>query len=283
MFEARGLDLSTGGMQEVYNLLHEVFPQASHFSNDYLNWQYLDNPIGQAVGSNIYHKGQCVAHFVTQAVRSVFNGLEEKGLLALNIATHQDYRGKGLFKMAGEKTIEEARRQGYKHMIGVANGNSTKVFMRHLNFQLVGPLNVKLGVGRMPASDPAFKCDYKLNWLPRDMTWRLQRPAQNYFGVNEAPGKKIYSKATPVGPYVQMGACAQDQDIAKAPLAFHLNPTRLWMGLDASRDWKGTCYVEVPEKRRPSPLNFIFFDLTNQGRCLEASRLKFDALDFDAY
>jgi len=286
MFDVKPIDLSEKGLSDLYALLHKVFPHAHHFSKKYLDWHYLRNPNGLALGSNIYDGHKLIAHFVTQPISSIFNGLEEKGLLALNIATHPDYRGKGLFKMAGVHALEEARKQGYQHVIGVANANSTKVFVKHLNFQLLGALEVKLGVGGMPATHCSHRFRYKLNWGPKALSWRLSRPLQEYFYVSDAPNKKIYTRAplfADWGPHVEMGVTREHINIPGKKIIHNLNPFRMWIGLDASRDWSGSCYVDVPEKRRPSPLNFIFYDLTEHNRSLRIKDIKFDAMDFDAY
>ena len=47
-----------------------------------------------------------------------------------------------------EKTYEESRKQGIDFIIGVANQQSTKLFLKYFNFQNLGQLDVKFGIGR---------------------------------------------------------------------------------------------------------------------------------------
>jgi len=41
--------------------------------------------------------------------------------------------------------------------------------------------------------------------------------------------------------------------------------------------------VNVPERLWPSPLNLLFFDLTEAGRRFEPDRVRYEVFDFDAY
>ena len=66
----------------------------------------------------------------------------------------------------------------------------------------------------------------------------------------------------------------------RAPAAF---PVRLFIGLapDAtSRYWN---YASIPMRLRPSPLNLIWRAFTPRVPNLDAARIQFTFLDFDAY
>jgi GNAT superfamily N-acetyltransferase len=286
MFDIKPIDLSEDGLKEIQVFLKLVFPHASHLSLAYLRWLYVDNPNGQAVGANVYDGSMLIAHFPAQAIATVFKGVAEKGLLALNVAVRPDYRGKGLFKLAGEAMFELAKVQGYGHVIGAANAASTKPWLKHMNAQLIGPLDVKVGGGWLPGRNEAHNFAYKLQWGSAALDWRLKRPGQCYFFAEQAGEKKLYTKAPIVaglGPYLELGTIAESVSLPEAGLAFYVNPMRLWIGFDSSRDWSGTWYADIPEKFRPSPLNVIFCDLTGQRRRLERGDVRLDALDFDVY
>jgi hypothetical protein len=57
----------------------------------------------------------------------------------------------------------------------------------------------------------------------------------------------------------------------------------LWIGADPAVRWSRSAYVPIPMALRPAPLNFVFLDLTGQGRTIDPRRLRYRALDFDAY
>jgi hypothetical protein len=42
-------------------------------------------------------------------------------------------------------------------------------------------------------------------------------------------------------------------------------------------------HINIPMRFRPSPLNLIFRDLTDGRRILDAPKVRFRAIDFDAY
>lgn len=283
MFETRPLDLSERGLKEAATLLARVFPNTNKFSEAYLKWLYLDNPTGQAVGANVYKGDELVTHFVFQPHRSIFHGGEQKALQCLNLATHPDYRGQGLFNQAGVAAVEEARSQSYDHIFAVTNSSSTTLFQKHLNFSMVTPLTVKLGVGKRPETDKNFSFDYRIAWSKKALAWRLKRPDQKYLNTDSRGRCTIYTQTSSVGPYVPMLTTEQNPGSEKAGLGFKLNPFRMWMGWDPSRNWSGKLYFDLPDFLKPSPLNLIFLDLTEQQRVPAKEALCFNAMDFDAY
>ena len=60
-------------------------------------------------------------------------------------------------------------------------------------------------------------------------------------------------------------------------------PITLWIGINAAINWSKAMYFNVPKRMRPSPLNFIYKDLTKLNRKLEYKKVIFNAFDFDAY
>lgn len=62
-----------------------------------------------------------------------------------------------------------------------------------------------------------------------------------------------------------------------------INPARLFIGLDPCSDWNRSLYFDVPERVKPSPLNLIFKDLTENKRELDPNTAFFRLMDFDAY
>ena len=70
-------------------LLKEVFPKMKGLSNEYIRWQYADNPCGQIVGFNALYDEKIVAHYVAQPFTARINGEIKKGLLSLNTATRK--------------------------------------------------------------------------------------------------------------------------------------------------------------------------------------------------
>ena len=181
MYDIRQIDLSEPSLQSYHRLLTEVFPTAAaQFTPAYLTWQYVRNPAGPAVGFNAFSGETLAAHYVTLPIRVQLDGRACKGLLSLNTATHPQHQGKGLFTKLADATYQYAASQGYELVVGVANANSTPGFTRKLGFQLVSPLEARLGVGALPSQDPRFTSEFEVLWDRELLAWRLANPSRAY-------------------------------------------------------------------------------------------------------
>ena len=283
MYDHELLDLSPNGIKAISNLLNIVFDKGNVISPEFLDWEYNQNPVGKAVGYNAIINGEMAAHYVTQPIMALIDGKKNKGLLSLNTATHPNHRGKKLFTTLADLTYNFASQNGYKFVIGVANANSTPGFLKKLGFQLIKPLDVKYGLGNLKFI-PLKECYYQRYWDKDLLKWRLSNPNQKYsiikgnkhFFINAATGK--FGIRTVMG-YFPMEMLPEDVHSK----IFSLNPAKIWMGIDNSINWKHTLYMNFPDKLKPSPLNLIFKDLTNNDLNLDPDRTKFFNIDFDAY
>jgi GNAT superfamily N-acetyltransferase len=286
MHDIRQIDLAEASLQSYHRLLTEVFPTAAaQFTPAYLTWQYVKNPAGPAVGFNAFAGDTLAAHYVTLPIQARLDGRECKGLLSLNTATHPQHQGKGLFTKLAEATYQYAASQGYELVVGVANANSTPGFTRKLGFQLVAPLEARLGLGPLPASEPGFTPEFEVQWNRELLGWRLANPSRSYRLHRRGESVRVEAPTGKAGIQAILGDFPQ----AFSPTALErtappaLNPVRLWLGIDPSRRFARSLYRSIPERLRPSPLNLIYRDLTGKRPSLDVSRLRFRALDFDAY
>lgn len=282
--ELKRSDLSEAGIAATSRLLRQVFAGASHLDERYLQWCYNENPAGPAVGFDAYDGDTLAAHYITQPCVCRVDGVDERAVLSLNTATHPDYRGQGLFPKLAAATYAAAREEGYGHVVGVANANSTPGFIRKLGFQLVAGLDVKLGLGPVPAQTTGSEVEarYARSWTDELLKWRLARPGAQYSVTRNALDQRVYAHTGRYGLHVQLASLQEPASILELGEPTGLNPLRLWIGLDHSLDW-GSRYVDVPKRLRPSPLNLIFLDLGGRQRQLEPGRSKLELIDFDAY
>lgn len=277
------IDTTPKGIAECVQLLRVVFPETDRFTEEYLNWQYNLNPIGQAVGFNAWSRGQLAAHYVTLPIISLIQGRQTKGLLSLNTATHPKHRGKKLFTRLAEATYQRGKELGYEFVAGVANANSTPGFIGKLGFTLVSPLQVKLGLGKIKQTNTNENYVYQQMWSRELLHWRLQNPSQKYtikttedkFTVEVTTGQ--YGIRAIIGVF--------DKNLLtdiKSVKSNTLNPLKLWMGIDSSIDWRGSFYFTLPNKLRQAPLNLIFRGLREDIE-FNCADVKFQCIDFDAY
>lgn len=266
-------------------LFAACFPGTDKFTPAYLDWLYLANPDGAAVGYDAWDGERLAAHYVCVPARAWVEGREVRVLLSLNTATHPDYQGKGLFTKLAAMTYEAGAEAGYEGVYGVANANSTPGFIRKLGFQLVRPLEARVGVGalRHAPKAPAAALSFERSWSPEALAWRCANPHNRVASRNG--GKRLQFHAAAVGmvpAYAELDAAALPPNTidGHGPSP---SPLRLFIGLapDASANYWN--YASIPMKLRPSPLNLIWRGFSPRVPQLDAARIQFTFLDFDAY
>jgi GNAT superfamily N-acetyltransferase len=266
-------------------LFKACFPMTDKFTPRYLAWLYVDNPDGKAVGYDAWDGERLAAHYVCIPARAWVEGLEVPVLLSLNTATHPDYQGKGLFTKLAAMTFEAGASQGYDGVYGVANANSTPGFVRKLGFQLVRPLEARIGVGGLqhaPKAAPSA-LSFERSWSADALRWRCANPHNPVFVKNGAGKLRFHAAASghklPAYAELDAGGVA----LAAPEGAPMLSPLRLFIGLapDASSSYWN--YASIPMRLRPSPLNLIYRSFAPRVAALDPSRIAFSFLDFDAY
>lgn len=283
MIELRPVRSDDEALNRYRQLFAACFSPQRKFDVEALRWLYADNPDGQVVGYDAWDDGELAAHYVCVPASLRVNGVSERGLLSLNTATHPRWQGQGLFTKLAAKTYEGAAAAGYGSVYGVANANSTPGFIRKLGFQLVAPLQAKVGVGRLGFDPQAASAaaQFQRVWSPEALRWRCANPvnpiamraradgSRSFYATGPAPLVPAYAELPPGNGTPASGV------LAKAAC--------LYLGLaPATRGGPGL-YMDIPRRLRPSPLNLIFKDLSGRQRQLDPAQVYFTFLDFDAY
>jgi GNAT superfamily N-acetyltransferase len=282
-YETRPLDLSGEGLRDCARLLQRVFPHAPHLTERYLEWQYVRNPHGRAIGFNAYRRDELAAHYVTLPVAARLEGRASTGVLSLNTATHPEHQGRNLFTTLAEKTYETAAALGHDFVVGVANANSTPGFTKKLGFQLVGRLDARLGIGRPARAEASEATAFERAWERPSLAWRLANPSRGYRVRKDGSACRVLAATERPGIQALLGEF--EPGIApEAPerdgLGFR--PLTLWIGLDPDVRWSRSLYLDVPGPFRRSPLNLIFRPL-GSARPPVREEVRFRAIDFDPY
>ena len=281
-FEIKSFNHSEDELRSTAKLLNQVWPDAGHLNFEYLRWQYIENPIGLAYGFNAWFENEIVGHYAAIPVSAVIFGKPELGLLSVNTAVRDDFRGRNLFKTLATNSFEKAKASGLKFVIGVANQNSTLLFKRQLKFQIVSQLDVKLGIGQVVLPKGiAEETDFQFNMLNECLNWRMARPSTSYFSRE----KFIFTDTHNLGIKAQvtsrLNEGVQIKCSKKISFSNRINPLNLYIGL-GNVITKGF-FIKLPEKLKPSPLNLIFKDLTDQSRIIRPEKSIIELIDFDAY
>jgi GNAT superfamily N-acetyltransferase len=259
------------------------FPDAPHFSTEYLRWLYTENPAGTVVGRDAWLGDQLAATYVTVPARLSLEGRERLGLLSINTATDPNFQGRGLFTLLARSVIERAQERGFACIYGIANANSTPGFVRKLGFNLVEQLRAAVGVGHGYCADfsrAAADARLRREWTGLDIEWRAKNPAnplRSYAaGVDST---EIRAKTSTIG--IEVAAVVPGR-WASGPRA--LPRPLLFLGAVPSATRRRGLYLEVPAALRPSPLNLIYRRLQPDAPDrLGAGESLISFLDFDAF
>lgn len=271
--------LSQASLEKYSQLLSSVFVKSKKSPKqyyEYLKWQYLENPLGTAIGYDAFYNNELVAHYANIPSQFYLNGKITKCLIAVNLAVYPEHRGKGLFIQLANKSYDDARSQGYEFVLAAANQNSSHGFLKRLGFYLIAPLEVKVGIGKIDF-DPSI--DYKLKalWSNASLKWRLSNPYAKYF----KSGSTIVADTNLNGFYAQFyniinSSLNVDFLKVKNPLL------KVWIGLALNKSQKGI-FINLPHKLKPAPLNLSFKDLTGKSPILKKEDVFYELIDFDAF
>jgi predicted N-acetyltransferase YhbS len=272
-------------LQACSRLLNAAFPQATHHSARYLEWLYRDNPAGTVIGFNAWEADQLIGHYACIPVHLRLDGQACQGLLALHTAMHPAYRNAGVIYSLARKTMKLATEQGYACIYAVANAASTPIFVKALGFQCVSPLTASLGWRRLrPDWGAALAANrFRRHWSAPCASWRCANPSGASGLQPGDPGSMVFTAPTPYPLVHAYGLMPVESALPAAgkPAGRGL---KLFLGLLP----QGTCrfagYLPIPERLKPSPLNFIYRPLGAAAPAqLERDDIILGCHDFDAY
>ncbi|MES2632839.1 MAG: GNAT family N-acetyltransferase [Pseudomonadota bacterium] len=268
-------------------LMKVCFPGADKFDLAYLQWLYAANPDGHVMGYDAFEGDELAAHYACIPAMALVEGAQVKVMLSLNTATHPKFQGKGLFTKLAERTYEAGHAAGFDAVYGVANANSTPGFVRKLGFQLVTPLEARIGVGgllsRRDSQD--MNSSFRRMRSAQAVQWRCSNPhnavrVRTDHGVTQCFAS---ARGNMIAAYHEFdadefsGAQAEHVTRSGPPLV------RLFLGLVPATRRISSTYVRIPDRLRPSPLNLIYRPLSGRVAAIEKDRVAFSFLDFDAY
>lgn len=278
------IQFSPAALEEYRALFAACFPGATHFTRAYLDWLYLGNPDGQAVGFDAREGGVLAAHYVCIPARARIDGQDVRVLLSLNTATRPQFQGKGLFTRLAAMTFDAGAAAGYAGVYGVANGNSTPGFIRKLDFQLVRPLEAMVGVGKLGTRTAALPSPlgFERVWSAEALAWRCASPVNPVHSRKAGAVWQFQAHALRGAPaYAELAGGAGLPGVARQDEA--MAPVRLYLGLVPDQARAFSTYISIPKRLRPSPLNLIYRAFTPGARPLDPAAIQFTFLDFDAY
>ncbi len=232
-------------------------------TDSYLNWLYFQNPRGLVFGYDAYDGDVLVAHYACIPIK--INGYKLDSLLSLNTATHPDYQGRGIFKLLASKTFEAAA-STFANVIGVANSKSVGGFVKHLGFNAIGSLELRIG-------QLSRKVEGARNFSKEELQWRAECPGRPLKVVSLGNGAySLSTKPFRLAPHLKSIVFEDRAAIGDAQLN----------GIGMTLDWhRGVNPIlKLPNFLKPSPLVLIFKPLLETDSDVLSS---FSFPDFDAF
>jgi GNAT superfamily N-acetyltransferase len=255
-------EIERGDIAHHEALFNLCFP-LSNLNRQYLEWLYFSNPLGNVVGFDAMDGEILAAHYACIPTR-IGNSL---GLLSLNTATHPEYRSKGLYQKLARMTYERWN-QEFNFVVGVANAQSSRAFVKHLGFTEMGRLNLRFGELHRPTAGAR-------TWTESEIKWRISSPRQS-----------IRCKPTTDGLFQLAVRPKHFPFSIKSLVASHESLSSKEENVETNRygftvDWiKGHHpRIQLPEKMKPSPLVMIYQSLN--GPDTDINSWSFP--DFDAF
>jgi GNAT superfamily N-acetyltransferase len=266
-------------------LFRACFPNASHLGETYLRWLYQSNPDGVVVGFDAIEGDRLAGHYACIPVSMDVAGKRTRGLLSLNTATHPDFQGQGLFTKLAAKTYEYAAEKGFSGVYGIANANSTPGFIRKLGFSLISPLEARIGVGRPASVDwsrAAERTQFSRVWSDKSLAWRCANPV-NAVSLARSTPDGIELRAATDKPFISAWATLPPGPSRANAGSRSGRPVTLFLGLLPEGAHRFHASAPIPDRFRPSPLNFIYRSLEAGGVVPEQGTVMCSFVDFDAY
>jgi GNAT superfamily N-acetyltransferase len=221
------LDYEDRWLDQILSMWESI--QGERVSAAEFRWQFKENPTGL---SNIHlavHDGEVIGVVSHSALRMWINGREEVVPFFLNVDTHPDYRGMGIFSTlagTGEAYVREA---GAELMMGVPNEQAKRIWVGRLGWtavpgprataRMLKPLALAKGLAsRNSAQDGCGQMadgpegpitvtkelflepiDEFGSWV--DSLWEANRPQTKNVVVSSAEHLNWRFINTPLGPY----------------------------------------------------------------------------------
>lgn len=274
-------------------LFKSCYGEASKFSVEYLDWLYAKNPAGPVMGFDYVDREKgIVAHYACIPAPIAIHGEKMNAVLALNTATHPDFQGQGLFTKLASMAFAGAADAGYDYAYGVPNAQATPGLTGRQGFRLVCSLDADICLLPYRRPNPTAGGEpvaaFQRIWSVDALQWRLSDPNARWrtklrdpntlqvWGPGPAPFVPTYEE-------IFLNADLRPLDGLFAPPGPMAFTPKLHLGKRPPGGVTPNVSIQIPDRLRPSPLNFVVKNLHGETPEIAAQEVIFTALDFDAY
>jgi len=259
------------------------FPAAHKFSRAFLQWQYYDNPAGPPLGCNIDDGPRLIGHLMGIPLKVSLQGEPATVTLIMNVATHPDYRGRGLFLELVRRVAAMSAERGHAAVVGVANQQTIRAYEAKLGFQNVAGLeaHVELLPQNVDFARALETAVFARTWDDATLAWRLKNPANPLRIAGSLFDGLVVEGASTV-PLVRSRGIIPRKGLRTSARGIVMGPAVV-LGLTPKGSERRNLAMSVPERLRPSPLRLIYINHRRPDDRLDPDRVLFSFLDFDAF
>ncbi len=265
---------------ELYKRCFKKYPLNKNYQ--YFEWLYKKNPSGEFIGIDAFdtEKGLEIGQVGGVPYNFNYSGINIKILQSINVCVDKNYRGQKLFKLMASKLEAYAKEQNYSLIIAIANAQATPAWINSISMKFLSKLDVFLTynlseIEKLNMSNKIFRS----LWDEKLINWRKSNPS-NPAKVFKGHKIKITSSSVmsifKVFSFIENKNFSINYDSSEMILL-----PNLFLGL-LPQKLKGI-HIKIPDILKPSPLNFLYKDISDQNLKIIKENCYFSYLDFDAY
>lgn len=266
---------------ELYQRCFRNYPTKR--SQTYFEWFYGKNPLGEYIGIDAVDvkKGLQIGQVGGVPFEFNYNGKKIKVLQAVQICLDKNYRENGIFGKMAARLEDYAIEEKFSLIITIANKLARPAWEHTISMKYLTQLDVLLGYGSLGLDELEISDDIFCSiWDKKRIHWRKNNPI-NKVSMFKKQKIKLFSPSVlslfEVFSFIKCKDLNLNFDKEKLKIL-----PNLFIGL-APQYKNNFFYLRIPEFLKPSPLNFLYKDISNENIILNKKKCYFTYLDFDAY
>lgn len=276
-FEKSNLD-KTNHYKELYS---KCFSNHNK-SLKYYEWLYKQNPNGSYIGVDCIYDNEIIGQVGGIPFPYNYEGKICKVLLSINVCVSPDHQGKKIFNKLAQKLESYAKEEKFKFIIAIANKSATPAWIKSISMQNIGQLNASIGYGNYGLKKLRLEqSDFFVMWNKKTIEWRINNP-ENKINLINLEKKSYFLTNTNIN-FLKIFSILDWNNFDKNNNKKHISILpKLFVGLIPKKK-TNFLSLDLPNFLRPSPLNFLYKDLSGNNNKIEKEKCFFSFLDFDAF
>ena len=265
---------------ELYKRCFKKYPEKKDFN--YFTWLYRKNPLGSFIGIDAFDTDKNIEIGQVGGIPYNFNYLGKpiKILQSINVCVDQRYRGQKLFKEMSSRLEDYAKELNFSFIIAIANALATPAWMNSISMKFLTKLDVFLTYNLSEFEKMKFDNNtFRSIWDENLINWRKKNP---YNPAKILKGKNIKFTSLSVLSKFKVFSYLENNNylLNYDKKEFDILPN-LFVGLLPKQ--VETIHFKIPEILKPSPLNFLYKNISEKNLDINKKKCYFSYLDFDAY